>query len=203
METEASGFFSNPLLVAILPVLLSPIVAWAVSRSGITKQVAAIDYLNKRLDILERLNKLHAELKEAPIRPFLDTEIEHCRAFLSQPVTFIARDAGMAVEATGARAIEITAPGATVELRSPKAITPQSPWARFFLTQPSASMRKRIFKGLFYFFFGVSLFGGTLLVLAILFSTKSTNASAKDLGVLVGVFAGYFGVSLLFRFGAR
>ena len=109
METETS-VLSNPLLVAALPVLLSPLVAWLLSRSGITKQVAAIDYLNKRLDILERLNKLHAELKEAPIRPFLDTEIEHCRAFLRQPVTFIAQDVGTDVEAT-AEGAEVAAPG--------------------------------------------------------------------------------------------
>jgi hypothetical protein len=74
-----------PILVATLPVILSPIVAWALGRSRVSKEAATIDYLNKRLDILDRLNKLHAQLTEGPIRPFLDTEIEYCRAFLHQP----------------------------------------------------------------------------------------------------------------------
>jgi hypothetical protein len=112
-----------PILVATLPVILSPIVAWALGRSKVSKEAATIDYLNKRLDILERLSKLHTQLTEDPIRPFLDTEIEYCRAFLHQ----------LAVGA------------------------PQSRWARFFLTQPAVSVRKRIFKGLFYFSFGIAM----------------------------------------------
>jgi len=83
--------FYIPLLVATLPVILSPIVAWAIGRSRISKEAAAIDYLNKRLDILERLNKLQTQLIEGPIKPFLDTEIDHCLAFLRQPPTFIER----------------------------------------------------------------------------------------------------------------
>jgi|SRR5215471_14189375 len=125
-----------PILVAILPVILSPIVAWVSGRSPISKDAATIDYLNKRLDILERLTKLHTQLtEEGPIKPFLDMEIEHCRAFLHQPPTFIPHGAEAAVAA------------------------PQSRWARFWLTQPARSTRKRIFKGLFYFFFAIAMVG--------------------------------------------
>jgi hypothetical protein len=53
-----------PVLVATLPVILSPIVVWALGRSRISKQSAMIDYVNKRLDFMERLNKLHTQLTE-------------------------------------------------------------------------------------------------------------------------------------------
>jgi hypothetical protein len=92
-----------PLLVASLPVILSPIVVWALGRSRISKELATIDYLNKRLDFLERLNKLRTQLAEGPIRPFLDTEIERAEAFLRQPRTFAPRSAEMEVAAPQSR----------------------------------------------------------------------------------------------------
>jgi hypothetical protein len=49
-----------------------------------------------------------------------------------------------------------------VEMQVRPVPTPQSRWARFFLTQPAPSMGKRIFDGLFYFFFGVGVIGGML-----------------------------------------
>src|SRR5262245_26759544 len=41
-----------PILVAILPAILSPIVSWVLGRSKVSKEAATIDYLNKRLDML-------------------------------------------------------------------------------------------------------------------------------------------------------
>jgi hypothetical protein len=152
------------ILVAIIPVVLSPIVAWVLGRSKVSKEAATIDYLNKRLDFLERLNKLHTQLTEGPIRPFLDTEIEHCRAFLHHPPAFIPQVAEVAAAA------------------------PQSRWARFFLTQPAKSVRKRVFKGLFYFFFGTALFA---------------DSPTEAAWFWVAYFVSYFGLALLFRLGAR
>src|SRR5262245_33729290 len=124
------------ILIPTLPVILAPIVAWVLARSRVSKDAATIDYMNKRLDILERLSKLHTELTEGPIKPFLDTEIEYCRAFLHQPPTFLPHGAEVP------HGVEVAA------------AAPQSLWARFFLTQPALSLRKRVFKGLFYFFLG-------------------------------------------------
>jgi hypothetical protein len=77
------------ILVAIIPVVLSPIVAWVLGRSKVSKEAATIDYLNKRLDFLERLNKLHTQLTEGPIRPFLDTEIDIAGRFcITRPRSF-------------------------------------------------------------------------------------------------------------------
>jgi hypothetical protein len=162
------------ILVAIIPVVLSPIVAWVLGRSKVSKEAATIDYLNKRLDFLERLNKLHTQLTEGPIRPFLDAEIEHCRAFLHQSPAFIPQVAEVAVAA------------------------PQSRWARFFLTQPAKSVRTRVFKGLFYFFFGIAMLALPLGWTA-LFADSPTEAA----WFWVAYFVSYFGLALLFRLGAR
>jgi hypothetical protein len=178
-DASAISAFS-PLLVAVLPALLSPIVAWVLSRSKVSKEAAIIDYLNKRLDVLERLNKLHTQFTEGPIRPFLDTEIEHCRAFLRQPPTFIARGAALA-------------PGA-----------PQSRWARFFLTQPAVSVRQRVFKGLFYLFFGTAI-----LILPMIPLVYLSAPPLHDLPILVQLlstllgFGFYLVIALLFRRAAR
>lgn len=167
-----------PLLVATLPAILSPIVAWAFGRSRISKELATIDYLNKRLDFLERLNKLRTQLPEGPIRPFLDTEIEHGEAFLRQPRTSIPRSAEMKVAA------------------------PQSRLARFFLTQPAVSTRKRVFKGLFYFFFGIA----TLYVLLVPIVPFSGPSREDRSGILLGPlisFVFYLVIALLFCRAAR
>jgi hypothetical protein len=178
--TDASAVDAVPdyirILVATLPVILSPIVAWFLGRSRVSKEAATIDYLNKRLDVLERLNKLHTQLTEGPIRPLLETEIELSRTFLHQPPTFIPHGAEVAVAA------------------------PQSRWARFFLTQPAVSVRKRIFKGLFYFFFAIAIV--YVPIAASLFFSEPSRAGEILLG-LMSVFAFYFGLALLFRRAAR
>jgi hypothetical protein len=177
----AAADFYNQILVASLPVALSsivaPIVAWVLGRSKISKEVATIDYFNRRLDFLERLNKLHTQLTEGPIRPFLDTEIEHCRAFLHHPPALIPL------------AAEVTVAG------------PRSRWAQFFLTQPAVSLRKRIFKGLFRFFFGIAIVAGPLGLIA---SFVEPPAGVESAWVIwVGFIVFYLGLALLFRLWAR
>ena len=162
------------ILIAALPVILAPILAWLLGRSGISKEAATIDYLNKRLDVLERMNRLHTQLTEAPIRPFLDAELEICRVFLRQPLTFVAR----AAEAEVA--------------------TPQSRWAQFFLTQRAVSVRKRVYKGLFYFFFGTAV----LMLLAGL-ATLSGDTPLELFPGMLFAFGFYLAIALLFRRGAR
>ena len=167
-----------PILAATLPVILSPVVAWFLGRSRISEEAATIDYLNKRLDILERLNRLHTQLTEGPIKVFLETEIEHCRTFLHQPPTFIRRGAEVAVDA------------------------PQSRWARFFLARPAGSVRKRIFKGLFYFFFGIAMLALPLLAITSL-SDQFRDNPLEFVAVYASFFGFYFVLALLFRLWAR
>jgi hypothetical protein len=131
---SSSSPFYIPILVATLPVILSPILAWVLGRSGISREAATIDYLNKRLDVLERLNKLHTQITEGPMRPLLEAEVEHYQKFLSLRPTFITYG---------------------TELDEAES---QSRWAKFFLTQPATSTRKRVFKGLFYLFLELQCF---------------------------------------------
>jgi hypothetical protein len=173
-DSSAPPFYI-PIVVAILPVILTPIVAWALSRSGISREAATIDYLNKRLDVLDRLNKLHTQLTEGPNRALLEAEIEHYRTFLSQRPKFITRGAEVEVAAS------------------------QSRWAKFFLTQPAVSTRKRVFKGLFYLFFGFVVF--SLPSAVILFSSKELGIE-DSVPYLLGIVF-YLGISLLFRRAAR
>jgi hypothetical protein len=164
------------VLVPALPAIISPIVVWALGRSRISKEVATIDYFNKRLDFLERLNKLHTQLAEGPIKPFLDTEIEHCRAFLGQPPTFIPHRAEVEVAA------------------------PQSPLARFFLAQPAVSVRKRIFKGLFYFFFGIAMI---YVPLALILLYPMGVEGVQEVWLIPFSFVFHLIIALLFRRAAR
>jgi hypothetical protein len=125
---------------------------------------------------LERLNKLHTQLAEGPIKPFLDTEIEHCRAFLGQPPTFIPHRAEVEVAA------------------------PQSPLARFFLAQPAVSVRKRIFKGLFYFFFGIAMI---YVPLALILLYPMGVEGVQEVWLIPFSFVFYLIIALLFRRAAR
>jgi hypothetical protein len=104
--------------------------------------------------------------------------MEYCSAFLHQPPAFASRGA------------EVTA------------AAPRSRWARFFLTQPAGSVRKRIFKGLFYFFFGIAILALPVLPIS-LFSEPSRGVPLEAVSFLVVYFAFYFGLALLFRLGAR
>ena len=99
-----------------------------------------------------------------------DTEIEHCEAFLRQPRTSIPRSAEIEVAA------------------------PQSLLARFFLTQPAVSTRKRVFKGLFYFFFGIAVFFLAAVPIA-LFGPSSEDSSL----IIPFGFVFYLVIALLFR----
>jgi hypothetical protein len=163
-----------PIVVQALPVILTPIVAWVLSRSRISRDAATIDYLNKRLDILERLNKLHTELTEGPIRALLETEVEHSRTFLSQPPTFITHGAEVEVPAS------------------------QSFWAKFFLTQPAVSTRQRVYKGLFYLFFGFAVLSLPTGVILLVQPNSELPIPVILVSYVLG-FAFYLGISLLFR----
>jgi hypothetical protein len=184
MMTEPTLGGPNPaapfyiqLAVAAIPVVLAPMITWVLGRSKVSRETAQIDYFNKRLDFLERLNKLNTLLAEGPIRPLLDTEIELCRIFLHQRPVFMVQD------------------------EQAEAAAPQSRWARFFLTRPTVSVRKRVFKALFYFFFALSLLGALLQPIA--FSLRGhfeEGLPAETFAILVlSNFLFYFLIALLFR----
>jgi len=77
----------------------------------------------------------------------------------------------------------------------------QSRWARFFLTQPAVSWRKRIFKGLFWLYFGIAILALPPLGLTALFVEPSVDFPSA--WACVGYFVMSLGLALLFRLGAR
>ena len=72
-------------VVTALPLVISPIVAWVLGRSRVSRESGIIDYSNKRLDFLERMSTLQAQFAEGAMKPVVQTEIEHCQEFLRQP----------------------------------------------------------------------------------------------------------------------
>lgn len=78
---------------------------------------------------------------------------------------------------------------------------PRSLWARFFLTQPALSRRKRIFKGLFWFFSGIAIVALPMGLIASF--AEPSSEFGRDPWLWVVFFVCYFGLALLFRLGAR
>jgi|SRR5882672_9790831 len=162
--------------VSAIPVIVSPIVAWYLGRSTISREAATIDYLNKRLDLLDRVNRLQAQLSDGPMKDLLEAELRHYRLFLDQPPK---------VAATADR----SAPPPT-----------QSRIDRFFLTSPAKNTRQRVFKGLFYFFFTFAILG--LLSTLALVSTPEFSFNEVFPAVLLGS-AFYLALALLCRRAAK
>src|SRR5262249_9055510 len=169
-KMPAADGFGTYVLGAVLPVVLSPIVAWFLGRSRISKDSAVIDYINKRLDVIERLNKLQTQLAESPISSLLDTELEHSRAFLRQPPWFILSDA---VSDTKAH---------------------QSRVARFFLVgQRAPSLGKRVSKGLFYFFFGYVILA--LFIVPIVLINRKIELTGPEVDVITQNWVTFFSLA--------
>jgi TIR domain-containing protein len=74
---------------------------------------------------------------------------------------------------------------------------PHSRWARFFLTQPTLSLRKRIFKVLFWLCFAMAMFAVLLL------GASFAGFPEENPWIFVGSFFYFFGLALLFRLWAR
>ena len=124
-------------VVSALPVLLSPLIVWVLGRSNASGEATRVDYLSKRLDLMERLHKMRSDITDEQLMAIISRELSHCEAFLAHPPPFV------------------------IPLAVAETTKKQSWLGRFFLTAPSKNIRQRVFKGLFYFFcmfFAVGLF---------------------------------------------
>jgi hypothetical protein len=158
-------------LIAAAPLLLSPFVAWFLARSGTAREVSQVDYFAKRLDLIDKLRKFQSD---DALRDMMERELHNIDAFLARQDVFL----------------------------HPHAKADASPhsrsWlGRFFLISPSQTIRQRVFKGMFYLFFGFVLFGA--LGAAIL----STTEGARDwfASLIGGLF--WLGIALVFRHFAK
>lgn len=156
------------LLAAVLPALLSPIVVWILARPTASAEAARIDYLIKRLDLHVRLSQIRGERRDDGLDALLESEIANCYQVLSRKPNFIH------------------------SIEEHDKHQPTSILGKFFLTGPSATVRQRVFKGLFYFFLVVSL-----CVLAAAFESE------PGLPISLFVSAFYFIIAVLCRLPAR
>ena len=130
-------------LIGVMPVILSPIIAWLTSHSGLPREEARINYLNKRLDLILRLYQMQTELKDDRLKEMFDTETEMCK----EQMAFHRHDMSIQADDMGSE--------------------PKSWVGKFFLYGPSRTIKQRVFKGLFYFFFATFIFGlSTPLILS-------------------------------------
>jgi hypothetical protein len=144
-------------LVSALPVLLSPLVVWVLGRSNASGEAARVEYLSKRLDLIERLNKMRSDITDEQLTVILSRELSHCETFLAHRPPFV------------------------VPLTVSETAKKQSWLGRFFLTAPSKNIRQRVFKGLFYFFLMIFALG--LLAAPVLFAKQGSDAYTGLIGV--------------------
>jgi hypothetical protein len=123
------------LIIVVTPVILSPIIAWLLSHTGLPSEEARMNYLLKRLDLISRLQQIQTELKDDRLKEMFDTELEMCK----KQMAFHRHDMIVQEEDMGSE--------------------PKSWIGRFFLNSPSKTIKQRVFKGLFYFFFVTFIFG--------------------------------------------
>jgi hypothetical protein len=163
-----------PVVIAVLPVLLSPIVPWFLKRSGWSREESRMAYLDKRLDLLTKLHNMQLELKDDRLITIFDRELDLCRSYLvgNQP--------------------------ALAELTSDDAQVPeQSKLGRFFLSTPAKTTKGRVLKGFFYFFFVSFIFYG-LFFPFLLRQQGESDWFVMFIGALF-----YLGLALIFRRWAK
>jgi hypothetical protein len=127
-------------LISALPVLLAPLVVWVLGRSNASGEATRVEYLSKRLDLIERLHKMRSDITDEQLAAIVNRELSHCETFLSHRPPFV------------------------VPLVAAETATKQSGLGRFFLTEPSKNIRQRVFKGLFYFFCMFTVLGLGIVV---------------------------------------
>ena len=162
-------------LIAGLPAVLAPSIAWLLSQIGVGRRTKDIEHLQKRIELVERLRPLQEnnELKKRQFNEKLDAVVmdivEDLAAF---------RETEQPVHAA--------------------AIQAQSRWRRFFLLYEQASIKGRIYRVLFYMFLFFAV------AMPVLYSTMGSSVGVKQGGVGVGLFSGvfYMVLCLLFRSAA-
>lgn len=160
-------------LFGIAPVVLSPVIAYLLSHSAVQKDEDRMSDLTKRLDLIARLNQMHDELKDERLKEIFDAELEMCKQQVvlhKQVMSDHDQDKGSG---------------------------PKSWVSRFFLDSPSRTIKQRVFKGLFYFFFAISI----LVLSLVLIQDKDVTDLDKSSIIIGSVF--YLFLAMLFRAMAK
>jgi len=151
-------------LVTAAPVLLSPIVAWALASSGVSYELARLDYLTKRLDLIEKLKTLRSETTKGEFGRLIEAELNNVDIFLGRRRDFLQAHTGAG-----------------------ESHQPKSWYGRIFLLSRSQSVRQRVFKGLFYLFAGFITFGSFGIVLTAVRGDKQWYYGLMGLLLWIGL----------------
>jgi hypothetical protein len=158
------------------PIVLSPVVAWLLKRTGDAREESKREELKHRLEILDKLNTLKTANPNPELIALYETELRQVDALMrgsSRPA--------MASPTTGSPTMQgppmtrpmtarpMVAPGAApLPSPPPPAPLPTSWFGRFFLTSPAEAVTQRIFKGIFYAVFGFVCLGAVVFVVELM-----------------------------------
>ena len=170
MSQDVVKFF-----MSVFPVVLTPLIVWALNRFGTSSDEARITQLSKRLDLIARLHQMQSEIKDPSLKELFDAESEWCKQYLTSQAH---------VEATF--------------LDKVRKAEPLSLISRLFLTTPSITKKHRVLRAFFYVFF-IFFILELLAFIAVLFSSGLQNVNFVFLGGALF----YLSLALVFRMFAR
>jgi hypothetical protein len=156
-------------LLPLVPALLAPVITWYLSQRGTALRAQRFEHLLRRAELAGKLRALEPDAND-PLR----------RKALTDEINDILDD--------------LAALRASEQAPSAAAVPAISIWNQFWLRFPQSSLKGRIYKGLFYSFFGFGLLGLAVLP----FGTPG----AIDLTGVVPAAVLYVGIALLFRSAA-
>lgn len=173
---EKSDPFWMRALLIMLPAVIAPLLAWVTSLRATSRRSSELDFLLRRIELVERVQKVQGE-SELANRPVLAAELQDIVADLTNLRLGLTHSAGALPNQ-------------------------QSRWRRWLLAYKQSSRKGAAYKALFYFFVVVGLIGG----LGLLSSGLDKGAAAPSVleqvvidVVGVGV---YLVIGLAFRLAA-
>jgi len=177
MVEKSDPFWMRTLLIMV-PAVITPLVAWLTSLRATSRRSSKLDFLLRRIELVERVQKAQWEAGAAN-RSALDAELQDILADLTD----------LRVGTTRPHPSEAIA-------------NPHSGWRNWFLAYKQPSRKGTAYKGLFYGFLAFVTLGAIGLLSSGL-DTGPTAPSARDQIVfgVVGV-AVYLAIGLAFRYAA-
>jgi hypothetical protein len=171
---------SDPLwmksVIVLVPAVTAPLVAWLTSLRTTSRRSSELDFLLRRIDLVERVQKVQGQ-SDATNRLVLDAELQDIFADLT-------------LLRVGVH------PSGTIP-------SPHSGWRGWFLAYKQSSRKGAVYKALFYLFVAIGIIGGIGLLIPPVWDTDPSAPSHFEQGVIgfLGV-AVYLFIGLAFRYAA-
>jgi hypothetical protein len=188
------------------PIVLSPVVAWLLKRTGDAREESKREELKHRLEILDKLNTLKTANPNPELIALYETELRQVDALMRGTSRPTMANPTMPVH-PGARpmmARPVMTPGAAPLPTPEPAPLPTSWFGRFFLTSPAETATQRIFKGIFYAVFGFVCLGAVVFVVELMgLSEPDPEDGESEPGYMFLGLIVWLAAALFFRHLAR